>query len=251
MDPSAPTGAPGDEAQWSATLRGLSRIRKDVTHDVRSRVHGLALQAEIMGELVPDSGADSETWAHVRNQSRSLAVSLRSLGEEFEDLIVQLDIEPGEATAIDLALALHGSTRWLTTFARRRGVGWTVRAPESGVLVRAALAGLRRALFLLACDAIERASTGANLELALAPEPPDAVLTIVGLAAGDMEFLGGSPGKSPNVAVGPDESAPGGADLAAVRDALAGTGARIATTVRMPGAGHALEMRWPLATDAN
>ena len=231
---SAPPGAaPRDAVHSRAYLRGLSRIRKAVTHDVRSRLHGLSLTAEVLGELgrQPVNGG-AGAWARVERDARLLAAELRQLGEELEHLLQQLDVEPGEAAALDLGDALRDSTRWLATFARMRGVTWTVQAPESPVTLVAEAAALRRALFHLGCESIERATAGATLDLRVAAAPPEAVLTLAGV---DLAIAG---------ALAARDASDHDAGIAAVRDGLESVGGRI-----VPAAGpeRSLEIRWRLA----
>jgi hypothetical protein len=238
---SIPDIATGDAAQWGATLRGLSRIRRDVIHDLRSRLHGMALSAEIMAEMGRQGGAepraDAEAWMRMQTQSRALAESLRSLGTDLEDLLDQLDIEPGKPSAVDLGAALRGATRWLTTFARMREVGWTLDAPESGVVVTADPAALRRALFLLACETLGRAPAGSALDVTVVATPPDATLRLGGL---HTEAVGALADHGVGDAV---DAGTNDAGLIAVRRALAASGA---TATAREGA---LEIRWPLADE--
>jgi len=232
-----PRASRDDVLRWGAALHGMARLRSLLTHDLRSRVQGLSLQADLVAELGRSGvGVPDESRARLARYAKALHAEILDLYEASESTLRLLQVE--EAPPRDpeeLATLLRDLDRTLTPLARQQRVRLAVVAPAERVEPAAPIA-LRHAMLLLLIEALVRCPAGQELRWTVAAIDGDLVFTLE--APDELAQL-----IAREIASAPE---PGAADLGngftAVQSALRRAAARVSADT--PGR---LVMRWPRA----
>jgi len=242
--PEGPPRARRDDVlRWGAALHGMARLRSLLTHDLRSRVQGLSLQADLVAELGRSGvGVPDESRARLARYAKALHAEILDLYEASESTLrlLQVDEAPSREPENPTVL-LRDLDRVLTPLARQRRVRLALVGPadplETAAPVAAAPVALRHATLLLLIEAIVRCPAEQELRYTVAPIDGDLACTLEGPAE-LTHLLEHELAAAPE----PGTAADLGNGFTAVRSAVQSGAAQIAAV----GPGR-LVMRWPLA----
>jgi len=239
---SAPQGPPrarrDDVLRWGAALHGMARLRSLLTHDLRSRVQGLSLQADLVAELGRSGvGVPDESRARLARYAKALHAEILDLYEASESTLrlLQVDEAPSRE-AENPTVLLRDLDRVLTPLARQRRVRLALVGPTDPLETAAAVA-LRHATLLLLIEAIVRCPAEQELRYTVAPIDGHLACTLDGPAE-LTHLLEHELAAAPE----PGTAADLGNGFTAIRSAVQSGAAQIAAA----GPGR-LVMRWPLA----
>ena len=229
-----------DHLRWGAYLRGLSSIRGVLVHDLRSRLNGLVLHVELLGELARRGEVDPEDIrARLVRYAAAMREEIGHLEEAAEAMLrlLQLDPAPGATPEPDLSEILRDVERTLGAYTRQQRLRLSVATPANRIEVGRDPNALRQAVFLLVLRALEAIPEGGLLDVQLEASGGEAVLTLTAPGRGAAVTLGAPP-DSPR---GP--SAAEDIPLSAVRAVVEAGGGRLGLPERP---GEPLQVRWPL-----
>lgn len=221
------------ESRLADRLRGIFFFHRAMVHDLRGRLHNLALHIELVG-AGPAGGAES---AALRDRAGAMKEALAQLGSLLDCLFNQTVPPSEEAERFDLRAVIDEMQLLLEAQAKQQRVTTRVRLPATVVLVEGRRADLRQAYLGALISALETMPSGGELSVTVDPGPAgNHTLTIATTpAAGSEERI--YPGAS-------TEPEPG-AGLRVVESILEALGGSLMEKSAGPPAGRRIIMLLP------
>jgi hypothetical protein len=154
--------SPPSEHEAAAWCGLLERLEPNLAHDLRGPLNALTLHLELLRRVVEglDAGPQAE---RMQRSLESLDREIERLTGRIDGLLCLVGTLQQAPVFLTLGALLEGCEHDLRTAARHRGVALRIEGGSGGPLRQRQ--ALRRALLLVAFDALERAAAGDSVVL--------------------------------------------------------------------------------------
>ena len=146
-------------------LQGLARVYRTVAHEVRAPLSAMMIHLDLLRESMAAGGATKEGREGAAQYVVVLREELERLNRSLSDVLTQTLPSTDQRDRFDLRDALRELGTLLAPQARRQGVTFRTRLPESPVLLVGFRDRLKQSFLNIAVNALEAMPAGGQMSL--------------------------------------------------------------------------------------
>jgi signal transduction histidine kinase len=146
-------------------LQGVARVYRTVAHELRAPLSAMMIHLDLLRESLAQSAASVDTKAAQQRYVVVVRQELDRLNRSLSETLTETIPPPGEQDRFDLREAIQELGTLLAPQARRQGVHFGLRMPETSVVLVGYRDRLKQSFLNIAVNALEAMPAGGRMSV--------------------------------------------------------------------------------------
>jgi signal transduction histidine kinase len=146
-------------------LQGVARVYRTVAHELRAPLSAMMIHLDLLRESLAQSAASVDTKAAQQRYVVVVRQELDRLNRSLSETLTQTIPPPGQQDRFDLREAIQELGTLLAPQARRQGVHFGLRMPETSVVLVGYRDRLKQSFLNIAVNALEAMPAGGRMSV--------------------------------------------------------------------------------------
>lgn len=165
------------ERVLASRMRSLEDLYRAMAHDLKSPLHAVVLNLDLLREIVRKAELDEETEGRIETYVDLIQGEVARLGRLTQALLSQVSTRGEGQRRVDLRRIQREVATLLEPLARRKSMQVASRVPPRSVVALGNRDRIKQAVVNLAVNAIEASHRGGMLEFELIRDPENGTAT--------------------------------------------------------------------------